>query len=226
MNWQGRRKTWSGWPETESISFVAMMAPLNHDSYSRKGKQTEMKIKLTLMLMMFAALVVGVSLVPVSNSEAAVLPDDLTNSNYKGGSTFNLTGAGPNVARCGAFPENIELSFTGSGIDTEGGYNTAVFSACTNTSTNRVFDLKATDTYAQSGDQVFIEGEDFVQEVNLATCTASNSHGVPFRVAGGTGGHAGATGNGKFHITSNLTPCNGLVLPAQVWFDGVIKRAQ
>src|SRR6185437_13887367 len=99
---------------------------------------------------------------------------------YKGGSSFNLAGAGPNVARCGAFPQNIELSFTGSGIDTEGGFNTAVFSACTDTSTNLVFDLKATDTYAQSGDQVFIEGDPFVQTVDPVTCVATNSHGVPF----------------------------------------------
>ncbi len=35
-------------------------------------------------------------------------------AHYKGGSSFNLAGAGPNVARCGAFPENVELSFTGS----------------------------------------------------------------------------------------------------------------
>jgi hypothetical protein len=45
----------------------------------------------------------------------------------------------------------------------EGGYNTAVFSACTNTTTNLVFDLKATDTYAGSGDSVFIEGDPFVK---------------------------------------------------------------
>ena len=49
------------------------------------------------------------------------------------------------------------------------------------------------------------------------------STAVPFRVAGGTGGHAGATGQGHFDITSNLTPCNGLTLPAQVSFEGVIK---
>ena len=129
------------------------------------------------------------------------------------------------MARCGAFPDNVELSFTGSGIDTEGGYNTAVFSACTNTTTNLVFDLKAIDTYVQTGDQVFIEGDPFVLAPNLANCVATNAHGVKFRVAGGTGGHAGATGNGKFHITSNLTPCNGLTPPAQVWFEGVIRRA-
>lgn len=184
-----------------------------------------MKTRLTFTLVALVGMMVLVALVLGTNSKAAVPPDDLTNPHYKGGSTFNLTGVAPNVARCGAFPENIELSFTGSGIDTEGGYNTAVFSACTNTTTNMVFDLKATDTYVQTGDQVFIEGDSFVQTVDPATCVATNSHGVPFRVAGGTGGHAGATGTGRFHITSNLTPCNGLNLPAQVWFEGVIKRA-
>ena len=52
----------------------------------------------------------------------------------------------------------------------------------------------------------------------------SEQNKVVFRVAGGTGGHAGATGHGRFHITSNLTPCNGQTVPAHVWFEGVIKR--
>jgi hypothetical protein len=86
-------------------------------------------------------------------------------------------------------------------------YNTAVFSACTNTTINLVFDLKATDTYAGSGDSVNIEGDPFVLVPNPAICAAANAHGVPFRVAGGTGQYAGATGTGRFHITSNLTPC-------------------
>jgi hypothetical protein len=185
-----------------------------------------MKTKLTLTLITFVGLIVLVGQVLETSSKAAVPPDNLTNAHYKGGSTFDLAGAGPNVARCGAFPQNIELSFTGSGIDTEGGFNNAVFSACTNTTTNEVFDLKAIDTYVQSGDQVFIEGDSFVQTVNPATCVATNSHGVTFRVTGGTGGHAGATGQGRFHISSNLTPCNGLTPPAQVWFEGVISRPQ
>jgi len=29
-------------------------------------------------------------------------------------------------------------------------------------------------------------------------------------IAGGTGGHAGATGQGRFNLYSNLTPCNDL----------------
>ncbi|HKG61365.1 MAG TPA: hypothetical protein VKB05_16505 [Pyrinomonadaceae bacterium] len=184
-----------------------------------------MRIKLTLTLITLAGLIVFAGYVGGGNSAAAAaLVDNRVNTDYRGASTFDLAGVAPNVARCGAFPENIELSFTGSGIDTEGGYNTAVFSACTNTATNRVFDLKAIDTYVQSGDQVFIEADSFVQVANPATCMATNEHAVPFRVAGGTGGHAGATGQGFFHITSNLTPCNGLTLPAHVSFQGVLIR--
>lgn len=182
-----------------------------------------MRIKLILTSLTFAALIVFAGYSLSGNSAAAALVEDNVNPHYKGGSTFNLAGVAPNVARCGAFPENIELSFTGSGIDTEGGFNTAVFSACTNTTTNEVFDLKAIDTYV-NGDQVFIEGESFVQVANPATCAATNAHAVPFRIAGGTGVYAGAKGQGRFHITSNLTPCNGLTPPAQVWFEGVIIK--
>lgn len=183
-----------------------------------------MKTKLTVMLLTLAGLMILAGQARGGSSAAAA--DDHVNPHYKGGSTFNLAGAGPNVARCGAFPENVELSFTGSGIDTEGGYNTAVFSACTNTTTNEVFDLEAVDTYVQTGDQVFIEGDSFVLAPNPAICAASNAHGVPFRVTGGTGKYAGATGNGRFHIASNLTPCNGQTPPAQVWFEGVIRWVQ
>ena len=181
--------------------------------------------KLTLALIALAALTIIAGYFRGGSSEAAVV-DDLVNPHYKGGSSFNLAGAAPNVARCGAFPENVELSFTGGGTDTEGGLNTAVFSACTNTTTNLVFDLKAIDTYVQTGDQVFIEGDSFVQVINPANCVASNSHGINFRVTGGTGAYAGATGGGKFHLVSNLTPCNGQVAPAQVTFEGFLKRAQ
>jgi hypothetical protein len=180
-----------------------------------------MKTKLTAMLLTFTVLMILSGQVRGGSSAATV--GNHVNPDYKGGSSFNLVSAGPNVARCGAFPENIELNFEGSGIDTEGGYNTAVFSACTNTITNLVFDLKATDTYVQTGDQVFIEGDPFVLAPNPAICAASNAHGIPFRVTGGTGKYAGATGHGRFHIASNLAPCNGQNPPTQVWFDGVIK---
>ena len=183
-----------------------------------------MKTKLTVMLLTVTGLVILAG--QVSGGRAAAPEARYVNPDYKGGSSFNLVGAGPNVARCGAFPQNIELSFTGSGIDTEGGYNTAVFSACTNTSTNLVFDLRATDTYVQTGDQVFIEGDPFVLAPDPAICAAANPHGVPFRVTGGTGGHAGATGHGRFQIFSNLTPCNGQVVPAHVSFEGVIGVPQ
>jgi len=164
-----------------------------------------MKTKLTLTLITLAGLIIFAGFVGGGNSAAAALAARV-NPHYKGASAFNLAGAGPNVARCGAFPENIELSFTGQGIDTEGGLNTAVFSACTNTTTNEVFDLKATDTYVGSGDQVLIEADSFVQAIDGVNCTATTAHAVPFRVAGGTGGHAGATGQGRFNLYSNLTP--------------------
>ena len=180
-----------------------------------------MKTKLTAMLLTLTGLMILAG--QVRGGSSAAPGDKYVNRDYKGGSTFNLVSAGPNVVRCGPFPQNIELSFEGSGIDTEGGYNTAVFSACTNTTTNLVFDLKATDTYFQTGDQVFIEGDPFVLAPNPGICAAANANGVPFRITGGTGGRAGAKGHGHFHITSNLTPCNGQTLPAQVWFDGVFK---
>ena len=180
-----------------------------------------MKTKLTATLLTLAGLMVIAGQLVGGSSAAA--SGGHVNPDYRGGSSFNPAGVGPNVARCGAFPENVELSFTGGGIDTEGGYNTAVFSACTNTTTNLVFDLRATDTYVQTGDQVNIEGDDFVLEPNPGICAASNAHGVPFRVAGGTGKYANATGQGRFNIYSNLTPCNGQTPPSQVTFDGVIK---
>lgn len=80
-----------------------------------------MRTKLILTSLAFAALIVFAGYALSGTSSAAPMVDDKVNPHYKGGSSFNLAGAGPNVARCGAFLENIELSFTGSGIDTEGG---------------------------------------------------------------------------------------------------------
>ena len=104
------------------------------------------KFKLLFIALAALTLMAG-NVLRGGTTEAAAAVDDLTNPHYKGASSFNLVGVGPNVARCGAFPENIELSFEGSGVDTEGGYNTAVFSACANTVTNRVSDLRAVDSY-------------------------------------------------------------------------------
>ena len=44
--------------------------------------------------------------------------------------------------------------------------------------------------------------------------------------AGGTGGHAGASGQGRFNLYSNLTPCNGQTPPAFVSFEGMIQVPQ
>ena len=176
--------------------------------------------KLKLMLITLVGLTSLAVYAGGGTSKAAML-DGRVNADWRGTESFSLTNAGPNVARCGAFPENIELSFSGAGIDTEGGVFNVTASACTNTTTNEIFDLKATDTYAQSGDQVFIEADSFVQVINPANCVATNSHAVMGRIAGGTGGHAGATGHARFHFVNNLTPCNGQNVPAHVWFDGI-----
>lgn len=177
--------------------------------------------KLKLMLLAVVGLTSLAGYFGGATSKAAAM-FNRTNADWKGAESFSLTGAGPNVARCGAFPENIELSFAGSGIDTEGGLFDVTASACTNTVTNEIFDLKATDKYVQSGDEVFIEADSFVQVINPANCVASNSHAVMGRVTGGTGGHAGASGQARFHFATNLTPCNGQNVPAHVWFDGVV----
>ncbi|HKQ50768.1 MAG TPA: hypothetical protein VJT74_00265, partial [Pyrinomonadaceae bacterium] len=132
-----------------------------------------MKTKLTVALLTLTGLMILAGQVRGISSAAAAANN--VNPHYKGGSSFNLVSVGPNVARCGAFPQNVELSFTGGGVDTEGGLNTAVFSACTDTSTNLVFGLRATDTYVQTGDQVFIEGDDFVLVPNPAICAAANA---------------------------------------------------
>ena len=182
-------------------------------------------MRITKLKFMLAALVGLASLaafISSGTSQAAPLLEDGVNAHWRGTESFSVTGAGPNVARCGAFPENIELSFAGSGIDTEGGAFNVVASACTNTVTNLIFDLKATDTYVQSGDQVFIEADAFVQVINPENCVASNSHAVMGRVAGGTGGHAGASGHARFHFANNIGPCNGQNAPAHVWFEGVV----
>jgi hypothetical protein len=161
--------------------------------------------KLNLMLLALIGLASLAGYFNGGTSQAAI--EDGVNADWRGTESFSLTNAGPNVARCGAFPENIELSFSGSGIDTEGGAFNVTASACTNTTTNEIFDLKATDQYVQSGDQVFIEADSFVQVVNPANCVATNSHAVMGRVAGGTGARAGATGRARFHFaTKKIRP--------------------
>lgn len=160
-----------------------------------------------------------------SSSAASTMLDDRVNPHWKGASQLTPVGAGPNPARCGPFPENIEVTFTGFGIDTGGGIFTSAASSCTNTATGRIFDLKSTDTY-QSGDAVLIETDPFTPVLDPATCVSTNSQAVGFRVAGGTGVYAGATGQGRFHLASNDPACNGLAAPARVSFEGVLQLAQ
>jgi len=179
-------------------------------------------IKLTLTLITLAGMISLAGLALGTSSNAAAMPNGSVNVHWKGYATFSPTGAGPNVARCGAPPQFVEVFFAGSGIDNEGGILTNVVSACTNTATGEVFDLKATDTF-QTGDQIFIESDPFLQVVNPTNCSVTNSHAIGFRVAGGTGKYAGASGNGKYHIAGNHTPCNGATVPNAVWFEGVFQ---
>jgi hypothetical protein len=144
-------------------------------------------------------------------------------TDWKGAESFTQTGLAPNLTRCGPLPDNLEGRFAGSGIDTAYGTFAVTTSGCVNVRTLRVSDLQATDTYLRSGDRVKIVTDDFTLALDAKTCVASNRHPVAFRVAGGTGGLAGATGRGHFDIAMNWTPCNGLVLPAHVWFNGELR---
>jgi len=181
-------------------------------------------IKLTLTLITLAGLISVAGLVFGTSSKAAAATSGSVNVNWKGYASFSPTGAGPNVARCGEFPRNVEVTFAGSGIDNEGGILTNSVSACLDTETNIVSGLVATDTFTQGGDQIFIESDPFVQEVNPANCVVSTSHSIGFRVAGGTGKYAGATGQGRYEIAGNHTPCNGVTIPNTVWFEGIFQR--
>lgn len=180
--------------------------------------------KLTLALLTLAGLAFVASYFGGQTSNAATL-DDRVNAHWKGASTLTPTGAAPNPARCGPFPENVEVTFSGSGLDTGGGFFNSAASACTNTTTGLITGLKATDTY-QNGDQVFIESDPLTPIPNPATCVSTNSHAVGFQVAGGTGSLVGATGHGRYHIAINDTACNGLAPSARIWFEGIIQLPQ
>ena len=181
-------------------------------------------MKLTLAFLTLAGLIFLASYFGGQNSSAATL-DDLVNAHWKGASALTLVSAGPNPARCGPFPQNVEVIFSGGGIDTGGGMFSSAASTCTNTTTGEIFDLKATDTY-QTGDSIFIETDAFTPVLNPATCVSTNSQAVGFRVAGGTGVYAGATGQGRFHLATNEPTCNGLLAPGRVSFEGVLQLAQ
>ncbi|HKV36700.1 MAG TPA: hypothetical protein VJP89_20340 [Pyrinomonadaceae bacterium] len=183
-----------------------------------------MRTKLTFALLTLAGLAFLASFFGGSTSRAAALLDDSVNSHWKGASQLTPVSVAPNPTRCGPFPENIEITFSGSGIDTGGGIFSSAASTCTNTTTGLIFDLKSTDTYV-TGDAVFIETDPFTPVLDPATCVSTNTQAVKFRVAGGTGVYSGATGQGRFHLASNEPTCNGIAAPARVSFEGVLKLA-
>jgi hypothetical protein len=182
-------------------------------------------MKLTLVSLTMIGLAFMASYLGGQSSNAAPVPDDRVIAHWKGASGLTPVGAGPNPARCGPFPENVEVTFTGGGIDTGGGIFTSAASACTNTTNGRIFDLKSTDSY-HSGGSVLIETDPFTPVLNPATCVSTNEQAVGFRVAGGTGPYAGATGQGRFHLATNDIACNGIPAPSRVSFEGVLQLAQ
>lgn len=139
---------------------------------------------------------------------------------YKGSETLSLVSVAPNLERCGEAP-NFEAVFEGSGIDTAGGVFTVESSGCQNVATGLVFDLVATDTYA-NGDSVDIVADSFTLVFDPETCVSSTVDSVHFDIDGGTGAFAGASGGGKFDFASNDPACSGVISPAFVWFRGKI----
>lgn len=145
------------------------------------------------------------------------------NQVHKGASMLTIVAVGPNVARCGAFPDNVELHFEGQGTDTGGGAFTSVASACQNTTTSEVFDLQSVDTYVLTGDSITILSEPFILAPDPMTCLATNPKAVKYILPGGTGAFANATGYGTYHIYATDPACSGVNLPALVAFTGKIK---
>ena len=91
-------------------NLCALVGVRHQYSAQRRLNTNENQTHMTLITL--AGLIVFAGYIPGGNSAAAAL-ETIKSTNYRGGSAFNLAGVGPNVARCGAFPENIELSFTG-----------------------------------------------------------------------------------------------------------------
>jgi hypothetical protein len=141
---------------------------------------------------------------------------------HRGASMLTVAAVAPNIARCGAFPPNVEVQFTGQGTDTGGGPFTSAASACQNVITNEVFDLISVDTY-WTGDSITILSEPFFLVPNPTTCLATNPSPVKYSLPGGTGIFANAIGSGTYHIYVTDPVCSGVTLPAQVAFEGKIK---
>ena len=141
---------------------------------------------------------------------------------WKGAETLLPVALAPNVERCGP-PPILEVSYAGTGIDTNGGVFAVTASGCLDLGALRVFDMEATDTYTATADSIRIEPDDFTLVLDPVTCVATNPLQVAFRVAGGTGSYEGAGGSGHFDFVLNHPACNGLVQPADIWFRGVIR---
>jgi hypothetical protein len=142
---------------------------------------------------------------------------------WKGAETFAPVTIGPNEARCGAFPRNVEARFAGSGIDTNGGPFAVTASGCLDTEAAVVSHLEATDTYARTGDAVQIVPADAVLSVNAETCVATNVDPVPFSVGGGTGRYANASGSGTYDLAFPMPGCAGPPQTVHVWFTGSLS---
>jgi len=89
------------------------------------------------MALLIVAAVATVSAAGVAGAERPV---------WKGAETFAPVRVGPNPARCGVFPRNLEAHFVGSGIDNNGGPYSVTASGCLDTEDNLLSDLEATDT--------------------------------------------------------------------------------
>lgn len=143
---------------------------------------------------------------------------------YKGAETFAPSGEPqPNVERCGAAPQNLEATFTGSGIDNAGGMFNVSATACIDTTNGAVSDLIAIDTYVTSGDSITIKAEKVALIPDQEICASITDQQLRFTVAGGTGRFLGARGEGKFDFATNDTTCNSEVQPAHVWFKGELR---
>jgi hypothetical protein len=142
---------------------------------------------------------------------------------WKGAESLAPVAIGPDVTRCGAFPRNLEAHFAGSGIDTNGGPFSVTVSGCLDTTANVLSNLAATDTYARSGEALFIAPADTPLIIDHVTCVATNPQPVRFNVTGGTGRFAGARGTGTYEIAFTLPTCPGLPQQVFVWFRGHLE---
>lgn len=149
-----------------------------------------------------------------------------TVTTWKGGDSLVLTALVPDPARCGTPSPGtpiLEARLTGTGIDTAGGAFAVTASACFNTETLRVTDLRATDRFTSGSAQgatITIASDDFTFVRNDAAGVIYSRRPVSFRVAEATRSLAGTRGQGHYEIALSWPPSGGLPQPAHVWFEG------